>query len=159
MTLPIAFLGAAMAAFVPQAQDDAAARPKAWQAVFDGLEKALKEKDEASFKARWQPDGFERNLVGGSGLTGQAVFGQGSRKKWFPKPDLAQAKVLGDGEAAIVPCGIWAWEKEKAVDKVAFLLVRGKDGWLVLGGGEKRALVEALASRWLKKEPLDPPKE
>jgi hypothetical protein len=148
----IAFLGAAMM------QDHDAAQ-KALLAPFEAMEKAVKEKDEASFKARWHADGFEKNLVGGSGLAGKAVFSQGNRKKWFPKPDIAQAKILADGAAAILSCEIWAWEKGKAVDKVDFLLVKEKDGYIVLGGGEKRDQVEALASRWLKKEPLPAPND
>lgn len=135
-------------------QDDDARR-QALQAPFEAMEKAIKDKDEAPFKARWHAAGFEKNLVGGSGLAGKEVFSQGSRKKWFMKPDLAQAKPLGEGLAVIVPCEIFAWEKGRAVDKVDLLLVKEKDGYVVLGGGEKRAEVEALASRWLKKEPLD----
>ena len=150
-----AFLGAAMSL----ASQDLAARDKALKEIFDVLEKSLRTPDEAAFKAPWHPDAFEKNLVGGSGIPGKSVFGQGSRKKWFPKPDLSKAQAVGDGSAVIVPCEIWAWEKEKAVDKVDFLLVKEKDGWVVLGGGEKRAQVEALASRWQKKEPLAPAPE
>jgi len=138
-------------------QDDA--RQKALTAAFDAMEKGLREKDEAPFKACWRADAYERNFVGGSGLTGKAVFGQGSRKKWFLKPELKDARVLEEGAAIIVPCQIWAWEKEKAVDKVDLLLIKEKDGYLVLGGGEKREQVDALAARFLKKEPLEPPKE
>ena len=151
--LLVAFTGVPMTG----EQDDA--RQKALQAVFESMEKDIKDKEEAPFKARWQADSYEKNLVGGSGLSGSSVFSQGARKKWFLKPDLGRAKVLEDGAAVIVPCDIWAWEKQKAVDKVDLLLVKDKDGYLVLGGGEKRDQVDALASRWLKKEPLDPPKE
>lgn len=140
-------------------KQDEDARKKSLSAVFDALEKSIKEKDEAAFKARWHAEGFEKNLVGGSGIPGKGVFSQGSRKKWFPKPDLSKTTVLQDGAAVIIPCEIYAWEKDKAVDKVDFLLVKDKDGYVVLGGGEKRDQVDALASRFLKKEPLDPPKE
>jgi hypothetical protein len=143
--------------FASLAQEDA--RQKALQAVFDDLEKGLKSPDEALFKGRWHAEGYEKNLCGGSGLAGSAVFGQGSRKKWFLKPDFAQTVSLGEGAALIVPCQVWAWEKEKAVDKVDMLLVKETDGWKLLGGGEKRVQVEALANRWLKKEPLEAPKE
>jgi hypothetical protein len=155
--LALAGVLAATAFFAAPQDDDA--RKKALTAVFESLEKAIKDKDEAAFKSKWHPEAYEKNLVGGSGIPGKGVFGQGSRKKWFPKPDLSKATVLGDGAAVIIPCDIWAWEKEKAVDKVDFLLVKEKDGYLVLGGGEKREQVDALASRFLKKEPLDPPKE
>lgn len=139
-------------------QDDAARR-KALAEPFGAMEKALKDKDEASFKARWHASGSGKNLVGGSGLAGAEVYDQGSRKKWFLKPDLEKARALAEGAAVIVPCEVWAWEKGKAVDRVDFLLVRDKEGYLALGGGEKRDQVEALASRWLKKEPLEPPKD
>ena len=134
---------------------DPEARQKALAAPFEIMEKAIRDKDEATFKARWHSLGFEKNLVGGSGLAGKAVFEQGSRKKWFLKPDLSTAKILGDGAAVIVPCEVWAWEKGKAVDKVDLLLVQVKDAYVVLGGGEKRDEVESLASRWLKKEITD----
>jgi len=152
MTLLFVILGAAMT-------QDNDARQKALAAPFEAMEKAIKDKDEAAFKARWHAAGFEKNLVGGSGLAGKEVFEQGSRKKWFMKPDLAQAKLLGDGAAVIVPCQIWAWEKGRAVDKIDLLVVKDKDSYVVLGGGEKRAQVDALATRWLNKEPLDPPRE
>lgn len=140
-----------MAAFVPQ--DDPAAP------VFDVLEKAVRGGEEAAFKARWHAEGYASNLVGRSGLAGREVFEQGARKKWFLKPDLARTRVLGEGAARIVPCEVWAWERAKAVDKVDLLLVRDKDAWIVLGGGEKAKEVEALAARWLEKKPLPPPSE
>lgn len=155
--MTLTMIGILMGSLAMTEQDDA--RQKSLQSAFDAMEKAIKDKDEAAFKARWTPDGFEKNFVGGSGLAGKAVFGQGSRKKWFLKPDLGQAKVLEEGAAVIVPCQVWAWEKEKAVDKVDLLLIREKDAYVVLGGGEKRDQVDALASRFLKKEPLDPQKE
>lgn len=132
---------------------------KALAPVFEAMEKGIREKDEKPFKDQWMPEGFEKNLVGGSGVAGSGVFKQGSRKKWFLKPDLAKAKSLADGRAVIVPCDVWAWEKEKAVDHVDMLLVKGEKGYFVLGGGEKIKQVEALADRWLKKEPLEPPEE
>lgn len=134
---------------------DPDARQKVLAAPFEAMERAIRDKDEAPFKARWHAQGYEKNLVGGSGLAGKEVFGQGSRKKWFLKPDLSKAKVFGDGAAVIVPCEVWAWEKGKAVDKVDLLLVQVKDAYVVLGGGEKRDEVEKLASRWLNKDITD----
>lgn len=142
--------------FAAPAQDDA--RLKSLQALFDDLEKGHKENGEAVFKARWHAEGYEKNLCGGSGLSGKDVFGQGARKKWFLKPDLAKAAFPQDGAVAVVSCQIWAWEKGKAVDKVDLVLVKDKESWLVLGGGEKRADVDGLVSRWIKKEPLEAPK-
>ncbi|HYF01639.1 MAG TPA: hypothetical protein VEJ18_22145 [Planctomycetota bacterium] len=134
-------------------------RLKALQDVFDAMEKALRGGDEAAFKARWSPEGYEKNLAGKSGLAGKAVFAQGTRKKWFLKPGLAKTRTLGEGAAFIVPCEVWGWEKERAVDQVEILLVPEGGRLLVLGGGEKGAEVQALADRFLKKEPLAPPGE
>jgi hypothetical protein len=153
----IAFAVAAFAAFASPAQDDA--RQKALQAVFDDLEKGIRENDEPRFKGRWHADGYEKNLCGGSGLGGKEVFGQGSRKKWFLKPDLTRTTVAAEGGVVTVFCEVWAWEKGKAVDKVEMVLVKDKDAYIVLGGGEKRADVDGLVSRWIKKEPLEAPKK
>jgi hypothetical protein len=127
------------------------------QVLFDAIEKALRAADEPAFKAQWHPDGYDKNLVGGSGNTGASMFRQGSRKKWFPKPDLAKATTLASGDAVIVPCEIWSWDRNKAVDAVDALVVKVKGTYVMLGSGEKRAQVDALAERWLKKQPLAPP--
>jgi len=129
-------------------QEDA--RLKALRTLFDAMEKGLLEKDEPAFRACWTPEGYATNLVGSSGLEGREVFDQGMSKKWFLKPDFTQAEILAEGAALIVPCQVWAWEKERAVDKVDLLLVRHQDGLRVLGGGEKRAEVKALATRATK---------
>ena len=151
------FVLAAYSFFAESVQEDP--KQKAQQAVFDDLEKGIKENDAALFKGRWHADGFEKNLCGGSGLAGNEVFAQGTRKKWFPKPDLTTARVAAEGAVVIVACQIWAWEKGKAVDKVELILVKDKDTYFVLGGGEKRADVDGLVSRWIKKEPLQAPKK
>ncbi|MEZ0230764.1 MAG: hypothetical protein ACAI25_19245, partial [Planctomycetota bacterium] len=95
--------------------DDKEAASK--KAPFENMEKAIREGDEKLFKAQWHAEGYEKNLVGGSGVAGAGVFKQGSRKKWYPKPDHAAAKEISEG-VVIVPCEIWSWEKEKSVDKV-----------------------------------------
>jgi hypothetical protein len=160
-TAILALLGAAaftaMMASASDSQDNA--RQKTIAALFESMEKGIRESDKAAFKAPWREDAYENNFIGRSGLAGKEVFGQGTRKKWFLKPDLTRALTLGDGAVVLVPCDVWAWEKEKAVDKVDMLLVKEKDAWKILGGGEKRVQVEALAHRWLKKEPLDALKE
>ena len=120
--------------------------------LFEALERAIRESDEVAFQRYWLPDGYEKNLVGGSGLEGREVFAQATRKRWILRPDPQRTHVLEEGAALIVPCQVWAWEREKAVDKVDLLLVRSKQGYLFLGGGEKRDQVEALALRYLKKE-------
>lgn len=151
------FVLAAFSFFAAPVQDDP--KQKAQQVLFDDLEKGVRENDAAVFKARWHAEGFEKNLCGGSGLAGKEVLAQGTRKKWFLKPDFANARVAAEGAVVIVACQIWAWEKGRAVDKVELILVKEKDGYLVLGGGEKRDDVDGLVSRWIKKEPLEAPKK
>jgi hypothetical protein len=122
-----------MASAAGAGQEDA--RQKDLSAIFQSLEKGIREKDEASFKEPWLGDAYEKNFVGRSGLAGKEVFAQGTRKKWFLKPDLTRALTLGEGAVVIVPCDVWAWEKEKAVDKVDMLLVKDKDAWRILTAG------------------------
>jgi hypothetical protein len=141
-------------ALAPRARADA---PRdAMAAPFAAMEKALRAPDETLFKAQWHPEGYVRNLVGGSGLAGENVFRQGSRKQWYPKPDFAKATVRPDGALAIVPCKITSWKTNESVDAVDVVLVQVKGAYVVLGGGEKRSEVDALAQRWLDKKPLAP---
>jgi hypothetical protein len=134
-------------------------RDDAIRAPFATIEKAIRGGDEALFKSQWHAEGYDKNLVGGSGNTGASMFKQGARKKWFPRPDAAKATILADGAAAIVGCDIWSWEQNKAVDRVDALVVKTATGYVLLGAGEKRAQVDALAERWLKKQPLAPAKK
>jgi hypothetical protein len=159
MTLTARCLGFAvllllLAARTARASDpDAAAMAR----VFAALEKAHRANDAAAFAARWHPEGFRKNLVGGSGTTGESAFRQGARKHWFLRPDLDKLAGGGRGGPWLVPCDVWSWDKEQAVDHVDALLVWHDGQWLVLGAGEKRAEVEALGRRWADKEPLEPP--
>lgn len=134
-------------------------RDAALLSPFTAMEKAIRGGDEKLFKAQWMAEGYDANLVGGSGNTGASMFKQGSRKKWFPRPDVSKATVLADGAAVIVPAEIFSWEKSKSVDRVDVLLVKTAAGYMVLGAGEKRAQIEALAERWQKKQPLAPAAE
>ncbi|MEO8705474.1 MAG: hypothetical protein ABI867_35915 [Kofleriaceae bacterium] len=130
------------------------AKQDAMLAPFAAMEKALRASDEPGFKARWYPDGYTKNLIGGSGISGASVYAQGSRKSWYLKPDLAKLTVLAGGAVAIVGCDIWSWDKERAVDHVDAVIVKIGNEYVMLGGGEKRAEVDALAKRWIAKKPL-----
>ena len=125
--------------------------------LFASLEKGIREASEALFKAGWHPEGYTRNFVGGSGLAGFKVYNQGTRKHWFLRPDLKALKTVGRGAPFIVPCDIWSWEKNKAVDHVWAALIWHGKAWVILGAGEKLAEVEALAKRYQEKKPLAPP--
>jgi hypothetical protein len=124
----------------------------------EAMEKAIKARDQAQFKAQWVPAGYEANLVGGSGLPGREVYGQATGEGWFLKADVARLHQDGRDGAYLVPCLIWSWEKGRAVDEVWVLPIwdEATKRWLVLGAGEELDEVVALARRYLSKQPLAP---
>lgn len=63
---------------------------------------------------------------------------------------------LAEGAVAIAPCKVWSWKTNAAVDAVDVVLVQVKAAYVVLGAGEKRAEVDAVAQRWLDNKPLAP---
>ncbi len=123
--------------------------------LFAQLEKGLREANEPLFKSGWHAEGYANNLVGGSGLAGYKVYKQGTRKKWYLKPDFSKMQTTGRGAPFLVSCDVWSWEKGKAVDHVWAALIWDKQ-WVILGAGEKLPEVEALARRWQEKKPLAP---
>ena len=122
--------------------------------VFADMENGIRKTDEDLFKKHWTAEGYNQNLVGKSGLSGARIYEQGSRKKWFLKPDYS--KTVKQGNVEIYQCEVYAWEKSKAVDEI-FLAVSTKDG-KVLGGGEDLSEVKKLAERYNAGESLEPPK-
>ena len=122
------------------------------QGAFDGFKVALAAKDEAAAKATWHPAGWGENITGGSGLSGSDVFKQGSRKGWWLKADMKKLRQASRSGPWIVPCVIWSDAKQKAVDAVDVVVVWHDGKWLLLGGGESSAEVDALATRWEKGE-------
>ena len=127
--------------------------------LFDAQEAALRGADEPAYRAGWDPRGYADNLVGGSGIAGRRVFGQGTHKGWFFKPDLRRLIQAERGGPWIVSCDVWSWKKSRTVDHVwAVLLWHAESkAWRILGAGEKRAQVEALARRQKAGQPLAPP--
>jgi hypothetical protein len=146
----------AMAAASARASDPDTAGMKR---AFDALEKALRDGDEPAFERGWFPEGYRQNLVGGSGLPGRRVFKQGHRKGWVLRPDLSRLEGTGRGAPWIVPCDVWSHVKNRSVDHVDAALIWHDGRWVILGAGEKRAQVLALARRYLEKKPLAPPAE
>lgn len=114
--------------------------------IFADLENGIKNEDESLFKKHWHSEGYSENLVGGSGLAGNRVYEQGSRKIWFPKPDLSKTEKIGKVE--IVPTEIYNWEKEKRVDEIYFAIAEDSNGLKILGGGEDLDEVKSLAKRF-----------
>jgi hypothetical protein len=119
--------------------------------VFADMENGIRKTDEALFKKHWTADGYNKNLVGGSGMSGAKLYEQGSRKKWFLKPDYS--KMTKHGKVEIYPCEVYAWEKSKSVDEI-FLAVSAEDK-KVLGGGEDLEQVKKLAERFNAGEQLE----
>lgn len=124
--------------------------------LFDTLERSFKDSDRALLGSVWDSRGIDANLVGDSGLTGAEAFDQGSRKRWCLRPDWSQVAVDERTTVVAVPCAIWSWDKERAVDRVVALVVLDCFSWRVLGAGERREEVEALSQRLARGEPLAP---
>ena len=130
------------------------------QKIFDKMQEALRKQQEPAFAKQWHPLGYQTNLVGGSGLPGRRVYRQGSRKQWFLRPDFKKLRSAGRGDTPwIVPCKVWSWKKQRAVDKVWAVLVYHHKRFVMLGGGERLEQVTALARRWHEKKPLEAPKK
>jgi hypothetical protein len=122
-------------------------------ARFDAMKEAVERSDEGLFKAQWHAEGYERNLAGGSGIPGAGVFGQGSKERWVLEPDMKSARnPLDSGDVWIVSCAVVSLVEQRTLDVVWILIADGK----VLGGGEDREDVGALAWRWANKAPLAP---
>lgn len=123
---------------------------KDMKTIFADMENGIKNQDENMFKKHWHPDGYSENLVGGSGLAGNRVFEQGSRKKWFLKPNLEKTETVDKVE--IVETEIYAWERDKTVDEIHLAIAEGK----ILGGGEDLSEVKSLAERFNSGQALSP---
>jgi hypothetical protein len=120
--------------------------------IFADMENGIRNDDESLFKKNWSADTYDKNVVGRSGLEGSQIFKQGSRKKWFPKPDFSNRIKVGSIE--IIPAEIWSWEKERKVDEVYFAIKMGSSP-VILGGGEDLEEVKKLAERADQGKSLD----
>lgn len=122
--------------------------------VFADLENGIRKTDEDLFKKHWTAEGYNQNLVGKSGLSGARIYEQGSRKKWFLKPDYS--KTIKQGNVEIFFCEVYAWEKSKAVDEMYLAIADTNGNPKVLGGGEDLSEVRALADRFNAGNSLSP---
>ena len=114
--------------------------------IFSNMETALKNKDESLFKKQWLPKGYEKNLVGGSGLSGAEIYQEGSAEGWYLKPDLSKTTTID--ESSIVFCDVWSTEREKSLDQVYMLLVKTDGAFKVVGGGEDLGEVKVLSEKY-----------
>lgn len=117
--------------------------------IFADMENGIKNEDENLFEKHWHEEGYAEDLTG-EGLSGQRFFEQGSRKKFFPKPDFKDKETVGEVE--IIRTKLFAWEKDRDVDEIYFAIADSK----VLGGGEEKENVKKLAERFNKGESLKP---
>ena len=122
-------------------------------------QQALLAKDRVVFKALWHAEGYQKNLVGPSGLSGESVFDQATRKGWYPR--VVPAKLQQDGRNGLYILAVEIYSpREKRVLGTGWLLpvyLDTEKRWVILGGGEKLDEVIALARRWQAKQPLTPP--
>ena len=72
--------------------------------LFDSLSKALQTNNEGDFRALWHPESYTRNLVGGSGLSGDAVFTQAANGRWTLLPELGDIENLENPTAFLLGC-------------------------------------------------------
>lgn len=126
--------------------------------TFSRMKIALQTKNQELFTKQWHPIGYQTNLVGGSGVPGRGVYSQGSRKRWYLRPNF-EKQISLTNRVVIVPCDIWSWQKKRPVDRVHAVVVRQKARWLVLGAGERSKEVVALANRYIHNKPLPPQKK
>lgn len=154
-----AMMSVMMAAACSADEPDAAIEVRAVEGLFEALKQATAKGDEGAFKTGWHPAGWAENVVGGSGLAGEAVFRQGSRKGWYLRADAASVRAAGRQDVVIVRCDVWSTKKEKAVDEVFVVVVRHDERVVALGGGEDRDEVEALAGRFIAGGALAPSKD
>ncbi|MGB0591804.1 MAG: hypothetical protein ACPGU1_19165 [Myxococcota bacterium] len=122
-------------------------------ARFDAMKEGVVSSDEALFKSQWHTEGYEANLVGGSGIPGVGVFRQGSAERWVLEPDLKSARnPTMSGDAWVITCVVRSLADGGHLGTVWIVVADGK----VLGGGEVQDEAQALAYRWANKVPLAP---
>lgn len=113
--------------------------------VFKNMELALMKSNEGLFKAQWHSEGYQKNLVGRSGIPGSDIYRQGSREKWYLKPGKSTEKYK---DSDIVTCEVWAWEKEKSLDFVYAAALKINKRWLIIGVGENLDEVKAMVDKF-----------
>ncbi|TNE86338.1 MAG: hypothetical protein EP330_21590 [Deltaproteobacteria bacterium] len=140
----------------PPGPPPAAPAPAPQLAPFHEMAEAIASRDIPRFKAAWHPEGWDHNLVGGSGLSGEAVAGQAKSEGWRLVPDPDTLAKHTEGPAWIVRAGVVAGDGRQ-VDAVHAVLVSHGGRWVVLGAGENPEQVMALADRAVHGKPFAPP--
>ena len=124
--------------------------------LFDDLEASMRRGDGELFRANTVARAWKENLAGGSGTSMKSLCRQGAGKKFYLKPDLDRVVRVGP-KTLVVRAEIFDWEKDRARQEVAVVVVEEGGRWLVLGAGKKHHQVHALAQRHAIDEPLPPP--
>ncbi len=135
------------------------------QSFFRNFRTALKANSEGNFRALWHPESYTRNLVGGSGLSGDAVFTQAINGQWTLEPDLQTLELLEEPMAYLLGCklkDLYPGAEPSVVRDYVYVLL-GQDQasqnlWL-LGAGESKEEVMQLWERLSENEhaPSDEP--
>ncbi len=114
--------------------------------MFARMEAATISKDLTSFAREWHPEGLGTDLAG-EGVSGQNMYGQGSRKGWFLRP-TAIVPMAADGPW-LVTCLVWSWKKDRAVDEVTALVARYRGRWVTVATVERNLKeLRALGRRY-----------
>lgn len=122
------------------------------QQFFRSFKASLSQNSESNFRALWHPESYTRNLIGGSGLSGDAVFTQAINGQWTLVPDMQSLEVLQDPMAYFLACDLQDIKpkaKAENIDRVFVLLGQdqlSKNLWL-LAAGESKEEVLALWKR------------
>lgn len=128
--------------------------------LFSDLKKAIEKKDQAQFKRQWDAAGYKKNLVGGSGWSGDELFKQTtkeSRYLWPGKisPVIAEASrsarnatpMTYQDPACVVQTKVRSFKDDKILDEVFTAVVPRGERFVVLGVGKKMEEVKALVDR------------
>lgn len=111
---------------------------------FSKLTIAITAKDAEAAAHAFQKDAWQTNLVGSSGLSGEAIYTQGSSSRWSLVPTAPPLMV--SPQVALVPCSIQSLDDQKELDRVIAVVVSGELGWRILGAGENEEQVRTLAT-------------
>ncbi len=122
--------------------------------IFNQMEKALQEKDEATFRSLWFVEGYHADPTGHKGYSGEEAFESGTEDGWYIKPDFKTMLLNGlddiikDHDVVILPSHVWSFEKHKPIKDIYIAIVHNGEKWLVLGLSEESHDVEQIVEQF-----------
>lgn len=142
----------------PPAAPAAPAADAAALAPIAEMRAAVEDRDIARYQAAWLPKGWSSNLVGGSGLSGEAAAGQAKADGWVFRADPATLARHTEADVWVVRCDVVTLEEAgKVLDSVFAAIARHDGRYVVYGAGEDLEQVTALAGRIAAGGKLAPP--